>query len=523
MKHDLDRLDLGDVLQIAVFAHSASYVRVVGKLPCWWSDEVGKVAGGSVTITSPFLQSFVSRPPDVWQGEIDGIEPSQVFLIEHSARQLPLQAIAVCSQGSHWLLVRSVDAIDTWFTSTLTTARRDSLSHAKEEKRKQRKICELTELRDEARRLERMRADFIANMGHELRTPLTTILGLTEHALRFGADDLHRSLDLIRIAAGTLERLSNDILDLSRLQSGKVELRETAFDIREFMGLFARESQLRVQPGVELDVHVRDDVPQELVGDSVRLRQVLANLVGNAIKFTREGHIVVDVALDASPTHISFSVSDTGVGIQEDDLSKIFDSFVQIDPSPTKGQQGFGLGLAIASNLVRLMSGSLNVTSRVDSGTCFSFDVPLLPSDRLHLPGCGSGSATRNTLAKTPRVLVAEDHQVNRQIIVDALASVNYEISQASNGKEAVDAWRGGGFDLILMDCHMPVMSGFDAIREIRREESDFGGRIPIVAFTAHATEIDRQRLLNLEVQHCLPKPFKRQDLLTTISRVLQL
>ena len=412
---------------------------------------------------------------------------------------------------------------------------------------------ELRAAKEAAEAASRAKSEFLANMSHEIRTPMNGVLGTTELLLNSTLTDKQRHLaSTVHRSGRTLLAIINDILDFSKIEAGKLNLECVAFDLSQVLDdsleLFMETARRK---NLHLTQHIDDRIPRYLKGDPVRFRQVLMNLLSNALKFTESGGVSLRAEyLSGTPTHaeLRFSVIDTGIGIPPAAKLRIFDAFSQADGSTTRRYGGTGLGLSIAKQLVGLMGGTITVESTPGTGSTFAFTAqlelqplgseppavltPYLPLSNLYLspdpagapgqPGSAFGKSGTTAGTTAGRILLAEDSPVNREVAVGMLEILGYEVAVAENGRQALMLAERHAFDVVLMDCQMPEMDGLTAAGEIRRRETATGGhRLPIVALTANAMQGDREQCLRAGMDDYLTKPYTQTQLQEIVHKWL--
>ena len=371
-----------------------------------------------------------------------------------------------------------------------------------------------------------MKSEFLANMSHELRTPMNGVAGMIDLLNETQLDNEQKEyVKTAKFAADTMINLVKDILDFSKIESGKLDIDTTPFNLNKTIAKAINLLKMKAEEKVlMLFLNISEDIPERLIGDPIRLNQIIINLVGNAIKFTETGGVWIDIDLQEKTEDeviLHFSIKDTGIGMSESSLADIFDVFTQVDSSITRRYEGTGLGLSISKRLVELMKGTIWVNSELNKGSIFHFTARfgINKEAEEEKKEIKTYQNQDNSTKKEIKILLAEDNIINQKLTKIILEKNGYSVNIVGDGQAAVNILETNDFNIVLMDIHMPVLDGFNATKIIRANEIVKGKHIPIIALTAHALSDTEQQCIAAGMDAYISKPITAEKLVTIINK----
>ncbi|WP_285059091.1 response regulator [Pedobacter ginsengisoli] len=465
---------------------------------------------------------------DVQMPEMDGFELVEILKSNPRTKDILIIFVTAISKETKYavkgLNTGAVDYLYKPLDPFVTSAKVDSfiqfIRNQRELKRKNKELeayqKELIKAKEQAEQGKRIKENFLANMSHEIRTPINGIIGIAHLLERSGLNaEQKEMIDLLETSTNSLLGVINDILDLSKIEAGKFKINRSATDILNICNAVVNLLRIRAkEKKLELITHFDPDLPNHIMADSLRLNQILMNLIGNAIKFTSEGSITLKVEIlnrKGNNVRIKFSVIDTGIGIARENIDKIFETFEQADEQTTVKFGGTGLGLSIVKNLAKLKGGLLEVISEEGQGSTFCFTnwYEVVKEVQISQKIVKEKLTPFNNL----RVLVAEDNPINKFLIVKILKDWMIDADVVENGKDALDKLRENDYDIILMDTFMPVMNGLEAIRLIREGYVQGKENVPVITFSAAVMENDKKTAIEAGANDVISKPFELEVL----------
>ena len=479
---------------------------------------------------------------DVQMPEMDGFETAEIIRSNEKTKHIPIIFVtAISKQREHVFKGYQTGAIDYLYKPLDLEILQSKIAAYIEffkqkfeveqtKKELEKTITELNKAKQITEEATLAKSSFLANMSHEIRTPLNGIIGMADLALmdENNTESQTERLNDIKQSGESLLDIINEILDISKIEANKLVLEEVEFNTRDLIKKIEKLLSVKTfRKELEFTTNISSDMPDILIGDPLRIRQILINLAGNAIKFTNKGSVSINVKLlkkEKNNLKIEFSVEDTGIGISKEKIAYLFESYSQAEKSTARRHGGTGLGLTISKKLVEMMDGTIEVESEIGKGSKFYFIIELKQGKTLKATEKSSiknlETEKKKTSSKQLSILIVEDQLINRKIIFQLLKRKGHKITSAENGKIALEKAKSEKFDMIFMDIQMPEMDGLEATKLIRKFEKDNKTHTPIIAMTAHAMKGDKEVCLAAGMNHYITKPINPAELYSVIEKL---